>query len=156
MGAPALDHLNLSIPSEADVLDRARCFYGRLLDLQELRQPKQRIRGLWFLLGAAQQFHLAVDPDFVPACHARLALLVNDLAALQAALHEAGDERMAGDPQPGVERMFTHDPFGNRRGARPEGNKADSVPGVSKAGLGSNCIACCSTGFASKTRSTTP
>ncbi len=69
--------------------------------------------GLWFSLGA-RQFHLGVEQDFAPARKAHPAFLVEDVAALRAALEANGHAVVSDEPLPGYDRIYAHDPFGNR------------------------------------------
>jgi catechol 2,3-dioxygenase-like lactoylglutathione lyase family enzyme len=110
----ALDHVQIAMPSRGE--PAARQFYGELLGLTELPKPSNlALRGgLWFQCGPLQ-VHLGVEPDFSPAKKAHPAFLVHDLNAVREALAKAGHEvTLDPEPSPGVERIFTQDPFGNR------------------------------------------
>jgi catechol 2,3-dioxygenase-like lactoylglutathione lyase family enzyme len=110
----ALDHVQIAMPRGGE--PAARQFYGDLLGLTELPKPPSLAArgGLWFQCGALQ-IHLGVEADFRPAGKAHPGFLVRDLLAVREALARAGHEVVL-DPQPcpGVERLFTKDPFGNR------------------------------------------
>jgi catechol 2,3-dioxygenase-like lactoylglutathione lyase family enzyme len=69
--------------------------------------------GCWFEAPGAK-VHLGVESDFRPAQKAHPALLVDDLAAMQAALAAAGVAVIPDDPVDGRERCYVADPFGNR------------------------------------------
>jgi hypothetical protein len=58
--------------------------------------------------------HLGIEADFRPARKAHPAFLVDDLAALSAALTKAGYALRTDEPLEGYERVFVDDPFGNR------------------------------------------
>jgi catechol 2,3-dioxygenase-like lactoylglutathione lyase family enzyme len=58
--------------------------------------------------------HLGVDADFRPAKKAHPALLVRDLGALVRTLAAAGVEIVDDAPREGYDRVYVHDPFGNR------------------------------------------
>jgi len=58
--------------------------------------------------------HLGVEKNFVPARKAHPAFLVEDLSALSAALTRAGCPISHDEPLEGYDRIFVHDPFGNR------------------------------------------
>jgi hypothetical protein len=58
--------------------------------------------------------HLGVDPDFRAARKAHPALLVRELAALEARCAEAGFPPTRDEPLEGVDRCYVFYPFGNR------------------------------------------
>jgi catechol 2,3-dioxygenase-like lactoylglutathione lyase family enzyme len=107
-----LDHVQLACPARGE--DEARRFYGELLGLREIEKPEPlRSRGgVWFECGA-QQLHLGVEEPFAPARKAHPALLVPDVAELEALAARLGDVRWDED-LPGYRRFYTEDPFGNR------------------------------------------
>ena len=109
-----IDHVQLAMPPGAEA--RARDFYIAVLGMTEIDKPAALASrgGCWFASGDAA-LHLGVESDFRPAQKAHPGLLVDDLAALQAALETAGFvcTRSDGDV-PGVARFHTHDCFGNR------------------------------------------
>jgi catechol 2,3-dioxygenase-like lactoylglutathione lyase family enzyme len=108
-----IDHVQLAAPAGCE--DDARAFYGGLLGLEELPKPGPlRARGgCWFRAGA-QELHVGVEQPFAPARKAHPGLVASDLDAVRERLRRAGvayedDARIAG-----VDRLFVHDPFGNR------------------------------------------
>jgi catechol 2,3-dioxygenase-like lactoylglutathione lyase family enzyme len=108
------DHVQVAIPSEGE--PAARDFYSGLLGMTELPKPAALAGrgGCWFSSGAAV-LHLGVEEPFMPARKAHPAFLVDDLAALEAVLTAAGVAYVRADGElPGVRRLHTHDPFGNR------------------------------------------
>jgi catechol 2,3-dioxygenase-like lactoylglutathione lyase family enzyme len=110
----ALDHVQIAMPSGGE--PAAREFYGDLLGLTELPKPPNLAArgGLWFQCGSLQ-VHLGVEAEFRPAKKAHPAFLVRDLEEVRAALAHTGHEvTLDPEPSPGVERIFTKDPFGNR------------------------------------------
>jgi hypothetical protein len=58
--------------------------------------------------------HLGVENNFAPARKAHPAFIVEDLAALTAALTRAGCPISYDEPLEGCDRICVHDPFGNR------------------------------------------
>ena len=113
-----LDHVQVAAPPgcEAD----ARRFYGELLGLEELEKPPLLASrgGCWFRLGA-RELHIGVASDFVPATKAHPGILVSSAAALRdlaGRLESAGVEVEWADPAEivGRDRVFVHDPWGNR------------------------------------------
>ena len=108
-----LDHVQVAAPAgcEAD----ARRFYGALLGLQELEKPEPlRSRGgAWFRCGA-QQLHVGVDDEFLPARRAHPALAVSSYDELRTRLQKARVDVLEDAAIPGVRRCFVHDPWGNR------------------------------------------
>lgn len=107
-----IDHVQLAIPPGADAEVKARAFYGELLGLREVPKPEaMRARGgMWF----AEGVHLGVEDGARPSAKAHPALVVDDLAALEAKLAAAGVAFAEARDQPGVRRGHVKDPFGNR------------------------------------------
>jgi len=93
----------------------ARSFYGALLGLEELpKSPDSAARGgVWFKCGDLQ-LHLGVEETFSPARKAHPAFRVQDYETLLDKLSAHGITVNRDANQPGVERAFVHDPFGNR------------------------------------------
>jgi catechol 2,3-dioxygenase-like lactoylglutathione lyase family enzyme len=108
-----IDHVQVVAPRGCE--PEARRFYGELLGMAERDKPDAiRARGgCWFLAGA-QELHVGVEEPFSAARKAHPGLVVADLGLLRERLRAAGvsfedDELIAG-----VDRLFVHDPFGNR------------------------------------------
>jgi hypothetical protein len=84
-----LDHILLAMPAgrEAD----ARKFYQGMLGIPEAPKPLDLAArgGCWFEDGELK-VHLGVEKNFAPARKAHPAFMVDDLAALTAALTNAG------------------------------------------------------------------
>jgi catechol 2,3-dioxygenase-like lactoylglutathione lyase family enzyme len=104
-----IDHVQIAIPRGGE--DDARAFYGGALGMEELPKPEAlRARGgCWFRAGD-QELHLGVEEPFAPARKAHPGLVVSDLDAIRARLPEYEDDAKIA----GVDRLFVHDPFGNR------------------------------------------
>jgi catechol 2,3-dioxygenase-like lactoylglutathione lyase family enzyme len=104
-----IDHVQIAIPRGGE--DDARTFYGGALGMEELPKPEAlRGRGgCWFRAGE-QELHLGVEEPFVPARKAHPGLVVSDLDAIRARLPGYEDDTKIA----GVDRLFVHDPFGNR------------------------------------------
>lgn len=115
MNVRGLDHVQLAAPPGCE--PAARRFYGELIGLAEIAKPEPlRARGgVWFALGA-QQLHVGVEEPFAPARKAHPALWVTagTLDALAERLAAAGADVAWDDVLPGVRRLFTSDPWGNR------------------------------------------
>ena len=113
MAIYGLDHVQLSIPKGSE--DVARAFYAGVLGLTEVEKPaalKSR-GGVWFTAGSLH-LHLGVEEDFRPARKAHPALLVNGLSELAARCEKAGHPVTPDSALDGIDRVFVHDPFGNR------------------------------------------
>ena len=104
-----IDHVQIAIPRGGE--DDARAFYGGLLGLEELQKPEslQGRGGCWYRAGA-QELHLGVEEPFVPARKAHPGLVVSALDAIRSRLPAYEDDSAID----GVDRLFVHDPFGNR------------------------------------------
>jgi catechol 2,3-dioxygenase-like lactoylglutathione lyase family enzyme len=114
MAIYALDHIQLSIPPQAE--DAARAFYADILGFVEVPKPAELAGrgGAWFEQGSVR-LHLGIEPDFHPLKKAHPALLTDDLAALVARVRDSGYQ--VDDTQPpldGYHRAHIFDPFGNR------------------------------------------
>ncbi|TMF88655.1 MAG: glyoxalase [Chloroflexi bacterium] len=107
-----LDHVQLPIRPGGEEL--AREFWHGLLGLDEVAKPSSLAArgGVWFQCGP-QQIHCGVEAEFTPG-RRHPALLVEDLAAVRAALSKAGRPVREEPEIPGYRRLFTDDPFGNR------------------------------------------
>lgn len=109
----ALDHVQLAMPAGEEAA--ARAFYGAVLGLTEVQKPANLVArgGVWFV-GGALKLHLGVDANFMPARKAHPALLTDELDVLAARCVNAGFAITTDEPLPGYDRLFVHDPFGNR------------------------------------------
>lgn len=108
-----IDHVQLAAPAGCE--EDARAFFAGLLGLEEIEKPKplQARGGVWFRVGA-QQLHVGVEPDFVPARKAHPAFTVARYDDLQNRLRAAGEEISEDDSIPDVRRCYVADPWGNR------------------------------------------
>ena len=108
-----IDHVQLAAPAGCE--DAARGFFGGLLGLEELEKPEPlRSRGgVWFQVGA-QQLHVGVEADFVPARKAHPAFSVSGYDELQNRLRAAGVIVTEDNSIPGLRRCYVADPWGNR------------------------------------------
>ncbi len=109
----SIDHIQIAMPEGKENL--AREFYGEFLGLLEVEKPKSLTNrgGLWFEENDLK-IHLGVDPEFVPALKAHPGFRVSDLDSLASELQSKGYAVEVGSPLPGIRRIFTNDPFGNR------------------------------------------
>lgn len=110
-----IDHVQLAAPPGCE--DEARRFFSGVLGWQELPKPEalKHRGGVWFTCGH-HQVHIGIQSDFTPAQKAHPAFLVNNLAALKARLqfHQIPVKDDEIREEEGIQRFFTHDPFGNR------------------------------------------
>jgi catechol 2,3-dioxygenase-like lactoylglutathione lyase family enzyme len=108
-----LDHVQLSAPPGCEAV--ARDFFGAVLGLAEVEKPTSlRSRGgVWFAAGA-QQLHVGIEEAHAPALKAHPALAVRDAGAVAECLAAAGAPVTWDDSIPGVRRLYTADPWGNR------------------------------------------
>jgi catechol 2,3-dioxygenase-like lactoylglutathione lyase family enzyme len=108
-----LDHILLAMPAGRE--SEARNFYRDILGIPEATKPSELAArgGCWFEDGELK-VHLGVEKNFAPARKAHPAFLVEDLAALTSTLVKAGVPISHDEPLQGYDRIFVHDPFGNR------------------------------------------
>ncbi|HEY5105323.1 MAG TPA: VOC family protein [Caulobacteraceae bacterium] len=109
----AIDHVQVAIPAGAE--DAARAFYSGLLGLPEKAKPPELAKrgGCWFE-SAGVKVHLGVESPFTPAKKAHIAFRVDDVRALANRARAGGFEVIDDDHLPGHDRIYIHDPFGNR------------------------------------------
>ncbi len=93
----------------------ARAFYGDVLGLTEVPKPPDLAKrgGAWFERGDVR-VHLGVEKNFRPARKAHIGFLVDGIATIIAECRRRGLEIVDGEPLDGFERIYVHDPFGNR------------------------------------------
>jgi catechol 2,3-dioxygenase-like lactoylglutathione lyase family enzyme len=108
-----IDHVQLAAPESCEI--EARKFYGDILGLHEISKPENlKARGgCWFQFGA-QEIHIGVQSDFLPATKAHPGLLVEGLETYRNSLVEKGIQVKEDTPINGRSRFFVSDPFGNR------------------------------------------
>lgn len=113
MPPTAIHHVQLAMPEGEE--DAAVAFYTGLLGIPRVAKPAHLAErgGCWFESDDLR-IHLGVESDFRPARKAHVALQVEDLAGLRAALERAGAEVVDDQPLPGYQRFYVLDPFGNR------------------------------------------
>ena len=116
-----LDHVQLAMPPGGE--EKAREFYGRILNLREIEKPAQLQAkgGCWFA-GDGLELHLGVQTDFVPASKAHPGLRVADLDAAREHLQAAGIPIITDTSGVAVRRFYVNDPFGNRLEFMQEGD----------------------------------
>ena len=110
-----LDHVQLAMPSGDEAERAADGFYVDVLGLTRVAKPAAlAARGGCWYESPSVRIHLGVEPDFRPAAKAHPALLVDDLDIACERILAAGGEVRPADDVPGVFRIHTDDPFGNR------------------------------------------
>ncbi|HKY68039.1 MAG TPA: diguanylate cyclase [Acidimicrobiales bacterium] len=110
-----LDHVQLAMPAGDESERAADGFYVDVLGLSRVAKPAAlAARGGCWYESPSVRIHLGVQPDFRPAAKAHPALLVDDLDIACERIVAAGGEVRPADDVPGVFRIHTEDPFGNR------------------------------------------
>ncbi len=110
-----IDHVQLAMPGGEPAEREAERFYRDVLGLERVPKPADMaVRGGCWFEGPSVRLHLGVDADFRPARKAHPALLVDDLDVVCQRIVAAGGEVHSADGLPGVSRIHTDDPFGNR------------------------------------------
>jgi catechol 2,3-dioxygenase-like lactoylglutathione lyase family enzyme len=109
----SIDHILLAMPAGREA--EARAFYRDLLGLPEVEKPANLAGrgGCWFVSGPVK-IHLGVEKEFRAARKAHPAFLVADVRAAAATLAAAGCTISEDEPLEGYDRLYVHDPFGNR------------------------------------------
>ena len=109
-----IDHVQLAMPPGDEAERAAEGFYCGVLGLVRVpKPPTANPAGCWFE-GPSLRLHLGVEDDFRPAAKAHPALLVDDLDVVAQHIVATGGEVRPADDQPGIRRLHTDDPFGNR------------------------------------------
>jgi catechol 2,3-dioxygenase-like lactoylglutathione lyase family enzyme len=109
----AIDHVQIAIPPGGE--DAARPFYRDLLGLTEVPKTGAHATrgGCWFERDGVK-VHLGVEEPFRANRKAHVAFLVDDVNAIADRASAAGYETKSDNALEGHERVFIHDPFGNR------------------------------------------
>ena len=113
MGIIGLDHVQLAMPAGGEA--EAAAFYVELLGFSQVTKPPHlAVRGgCWFETDQVK-IHLGVDKDFRAATRAHPGLLVRGLPAILDACRAGGFQIVVDEPLEGYDRVYVHDPFGNR------------------------------------------
>lgn len=108
-----LDHVQLAMPAGCE--DEATAFYEGLLGIPRVPKPPHLATrgGCWFESGDLK-VHLGVEADFRASTKAHPAFVVAALRALAGAVAAAGYDVVDDEPLEGYDRVYVHDPFGNR------------------------------------------
>jgi diguanylate cyclase (GGDEF)-like protein/PAS domain S-box-containing protein len=110
-----IDHVQLAMPPGERAEQQAEGFYQGVLGLERVpKPPEMAVRGGCWFEGPSVKLHLGVEDDFRPARKAHPALVVDDLDVVCQRIVAAGGEVRSADGLPGVSRLHTDDPFGNR------------------------------------------
>lgn len=112
----SIHHMTLEMPFGGD--DLARQFYTGLLGLTEMEIPETLCDheggSVWFAVSTNQQLHLGPVEAFSPQRRAHVAFQVADLIILQDKFQRAGIRLQAAKQEPGWQRCYAFDPFGNK------------------------------------------
>jgi diguanylate cyclase (GGDEF)-like protein/PAS domain S-box-containing protein len=110
-----VEHVQLAMPAGDEAERAAEGFYTGVLGLARVPKPPDLAGrgGCWFE-GPFVRIHLGVEDDFRPARKAHPALLVDDLDVVCQRIVSVGGDVRPADDIPGVSRVHTDDPFGNR------------------------------------------
>jgi catechol 2,3-dioxygenase-like lactoylglutathione lyase family enzyme len=108
-----IDHVQLAAPKGSE--DDARKFFGEILGFEEIDKPAELKKrgGAWFQYGNCQ-IHIGIEEPFVPARKAQPALAVQNIDGLKQHLATLGVDYIEDGKLPGANRIYVHDPFGNR------------------------------------------
>ncbi|MGY3715029.1 VOC family protein [Sutcliffiella cohnii] len=108
-----LHHIQLCIPIGEE--DKARDFYGRILQLKEKEKPEalKKNGGLWFDVGDIE-LHLGVESINSIPSKRHPAFEVENIMEVKQYLKEKGVKVNEEIAIPNIERFTFTDPFGNR------------------------------------------
>ena len=108
-----LDHVQLAAPKGSETI--ARDFFHGLLGFEEIEKPEslRKKGGVWFAFGNTQ-IHIGIEEPFAPAKKAHPAFLIENLEAFKDHLIENNVSFVVDNDLPGANRIYIHDPFGNR------------------------------------------
>ncbi|MFI4909847.1 MAG: DUF302 domain-containing protein [Steroidobacterales bacterium] len=111
--------------------NRARAFYGEVLELPERPKPPPLAArgGCWFEAESVK-IHLGVEPDFRPCAKAHPGLLVGDLDSLLARCRDKGFHATEPEIIEATRRAFVRDPFDNRIELIERTSSAAVIPGA--------------------------
>lgn len=109
----SIDHVQLAAPTGSEEI--ARNFFGDILGLQEIEKPETlRSRGgVWFAF-ANIQIHIGIEEPFAPAKKAHPAFQIENLESFKVHLTKNEVSYIVDVDLPGANRIYIHDPFGNR------------------------------------------
>ncbi|SDN63600.1 Catechol 2,3-dioxygenase [Psychrobacillus sp. OK028] len=109
----SIDHVQLAAPKGSE--SSARNFYGEVLGFTEVEKPEllKKRGGVWFAFGS-YQIHIGIEEPFAPAKKAHPAFQIENLDALKAHLYKSEVSFVVDTDLPGADRIYVHDPFGNR------------------------------------------
>lgn len=109
----SIDHVQLAAPKDSESI--ARKFYREILGFTEVEKPAllKKRGGVWFGFDS-YQIHIGIEEPFAPAKKAHPAFQVENLDALKAHLAECDVNFIVDVDLPGANRIYIHDPFGNR------------------------------------------
>jgi catechol 2,3-dioxygenase-like lactoylglutathione lyase family enzyme len=109
----SIDHVQLAAPKGSETI--ARKFFGEILGFHEVEKPEplRKKGGVWFEFGN-YQIHIGIEEPFAPAKKAHPAFEVENLDALKMHLNQNEVNFMVDTDLPGANRIYVHDPFGNR------------------------------------------
>ncbi|SRR5579875_50323 len=117
-GVVMIHHATIEFPSGRE--DEARHFYGDILGLREVSIPvslsEHERGGVWYEASpdGSQQVHLGPVRAFRPQERGHIALFIHHLDALREKFLQAGVRIRPAVPEPGWNRFYAFDPFGNR------------------------------------------
>jgi len=109
----SIDHVQLAAPKGSEAT--AKHFFGEILGFQEIEKPEmlKKRGGVWFQF-SNYQIHIGIEEPFEPAKKAHPAFQVENLEALKIHLNKNEVSYIVDTDLPGANRIYLHDPFGNR------------------------------------------
>ena len=109
----SIDHVQLAAPKGSEPI--ARQFFGEVLGFKEIEKPEalKKKGGVWFEFGN-YQIHIGIEEPFAPAKKAHPAFQIENLESLKEHLSNKEINYIVDYDLPGANRIYIHDPFGNR------------------------------------------
>lgn len=109
----SIDHVQLAAPKGSEPI--AKQFFGEVLGFKEIEKPEalKKKGGVWFEFGN-YQIHIGIEEPFAPAKKAHPAFQIENLESLKEHLTNKEINYIVDYDLPGANRIYVHDPFGNR------------------------------------------
>lgn len=109
----SIDHIQLAAPKGSEEI--ARHFFRDILNFKEIDKPEalKKNGGIWFAFGNIQ-VHIGIEEPFSPSKKAHPAFEIENIEEIKIHLSNHHMKYIEDQLLPGANRIYIHDPFGNR------------------------------------------